>query len=159
MQPENALGPGRVGGETGDREGVGAGRQDRLRAHDAVELTEDLPLDLVRLRGHLDHQVGVDRSAQIGGGVEAGEDLLALLLGEPLALHSAGGRGLERGVGLGGGGLTDVDADDLAAGPGEDLGDAGAHRAEADHGDGLERGGRGVGQGSGHHGTPGMSDD
>ena len=55
-----------------------------------------------------------------------------------------------------GGGLADVDADDLAAGRGQDLGDAGAHGAEADDGDRLERGQRGVGQGSGHRGTPGM---
>src|SRR5690606_33086976 len=91
-----------------------------------------------------------------GGDTHPGQQPGALLLGQPAALHGAGGGGLQGGHALGGLDLADVDADDLAAGRGEDLGDTGAHRAEADDGDGPERGNGGVGQGSGHRGTPGM---
>lgn len=116
VQTQDALGTRGVGGETGDGEGVGAGREDRLRADDVVEGAEDLVLDLVRLRRHLDDQVGVGRLAQIGGGAETGEEVLALLFGEASAHHGTGGRGLQDGDGLRGRGLADVDADDLAAG-------------------------------------------
>lgn len=159
VQAEDALGVGRVGGQTRHGEGVGTGGQDGVRAHDAVQRAEDLLLDVVRLRGHLDDQVGVGRGGEVGGGAEAAEDVLALLTGEPFAPHGAGGGGFERGDGLDGRGLADVDADDVAAGAGEDLGDAGAHGAEADDGDGLERGQRDVGLGSGHRGTPDEGDD
>ena len=97
VQAQHALGAGRVGGEAGHGQGVGAGREDRLGAHDAVERAEDLLLDLVRLRRHLDDEVGVGRGPQVGEGAEAGEGVRALLLGEPAALHGAGGGGLQGG--------------------------------------------------------------
>ncbi|MDQ0846255.1 hypothetical protein QFZ68_005935 [Streptomyces sp. V1I6] len=151
VQAEHALRVLGIGGEPGHGEGVGAGGDDRLRPDDAVQRPHDLELGLVRLGHHLDDEVGLRRGLKVTEGAEAGEGVAALLLGDPLALHGAGGGGLEREDGPAGRGVADVDADDLTAGAGEDLGDAGAHGAEADDGNGVERGV--------HHGTPGMSDD
>ncbi len=151
VQAEHALGVLRLGGEPGHRQGVGARGQDRGGRDDGVELPEDLLLDLVRLRHDLDDELGVRGGLEIGEGAEPGEDVAPLLLGDPLAPHGAGGGGLQRGDGLAGGRVTDVDTDDLAPGTGQDLGDTGAHGAEADDGDAAEMGV--------HHGTPGMSDD
>lgn len=159
VQAEHALGVRRVGGQTRHGQRVGARREDRLAAHDAVERPEDLLLDLVRLRGHLDDEVGVGGGREVGEGTEAGEGVGALRVAHVLASHGAGGGGFEGCHGLGGRGLADVDADHVTAGPGQDFGDAGAHGAEADDGDGLQRGQRGVGQGSGHRGTPESGDD
>lgn len=151
VQAEDPLGVRRIGGEPGDGERVGARRQDGVGPHDAVEGPEDLVLRLVRLGHDLDHQVRVGGRVEVGEGTEAGQDVLPLLLGDPLAGHRAGGGGLQGGDGLGGGGVADVDADDLAAGADQDIGDTGAHGAEADDGDGGERGV--------HQGTPERKSD
>lgn len=147
MQTEDPLGVPRLRGQPGHGQRVRARRQDRGGGDHRVQLAEDLLLDLVRLRHDLDDQLRVRGGLEIGEGAEAGEDVVPLLLRDALAAHGARGGGLQGGDGLTGGCFTDVDADDLAAGTGQDLGDAGSHGAETDDGNGGER--------DVHHGTPG----
>ncbi len=149
VQPQDALGAGRVGREPGHRERVGAGGQDGVRPDQGVEGGEDLVLERVLLRYDLDDEVGVGGATQIGAGAEAGEEVTACGFGETLALDGTGGGGFEGRHGPRGRRVADVDPDDLTAGPGEDFGDAAAHGAEADDGDLAQRahGGRG-GEGS-----------
>ncbi len=143
MHAEHPLGALRVGGQPGHGQRVGAGGQDGVRAHHGVQPGEDLPLELVVLGHHLDDEIGVRGGLEIGEGTEPGQDVLPLPLRDPLALHRTGGGGFEGGDGVPGRGFVGVDTDDLAAGPGQHLGDAGAHGAQADDGDG------GKGQGGG----------
>ena len=80
----------------------------------------------------LDDEVAVGQPAEVVGGVEAGDDRVALvgrqlLLGH-LAVEAAGDGG-QHGVGAGAAPGAD---DDLVAGPGRDLGQPGAHDPRPD---------------------------
>lgn len=134
MQAQDAVGARGVRGELRDGQRVGAGGDDRAGLHDAVEGGQDLTLGLEVLGHDLDDQIRLGRGLQVGERTESGEGGGALLPGDPLVPHGAGGRRLHGLDGLAGGGFADVDADDLMARTGHDIGDSGAHRAEADDG-------------------------
>ena len=122
----------RVGGEHG------------VRADDLVELLEDRALEVEVLHDGLDHEVAVLEVGERGAQGEPVEDRLLLVLAELAPLLGAVGGVLDVGaaavqllVGL-------LDADDGEPVPGEDLGDAGAHRAQADDTDRGELSGHGL---------------
>ena len=146
------------GGDLGDRERGGVGREDRVGAgRRRPELAEDGLLDLDRLDDRLDHEVGVGEVLHAGGEGDPADQLGLLGLGQLAARDGPAGRvlevlttALERLVG-------DLDPGDVEAVAGEDLGDPGAHRAEPDHADPGELALRGLRcsswAGSSHAGT------
>ena len=72
MQPEHALRPRR---RRGDRVGIeiaGVGREDRVRAHDAVQPDEQLGLDREIVEHGLDDEVGVAEDSNVAAGRSAG---------------------------------------------------------------------------------------
>ena len=126
------------GGDLGDRQRRGVGRQDRLGRDDVVELAEHRLLDLDRLDDRLDHEVGVGEVLHARGEGDPAQQLGLGLLGELAARDGAVGGVLEVLAAAGQRLLGDLDTGDLEAVAGEHLGDAGAHRAEADDADLLE---------------------
>ena len=107
-------------------------------ADDAVEHAEDRLLDLERLDDRLDDEVGVGEVLHLGGQGDPAEQLVGRLLRHLLALHRAPRGVLEVLASALDGRVVDLDPDDCVAVAGEDLGDAGAHGAEADDADGGE---------------------
>ncbi len=135
MQAEHPVRAGGGGGDPGHRECGGAGGEHRAGRADPVQLGEELPLQLQLLGDLLDHQVRLGGRGQRVADGEPGEQPGPFLGGEPLAVHRVRGGLLDPGQGPGGGVLVGLDADHPAAAPGDRDGDAGAHRAESDHGD------------------------
>ena len=130
------LGVGR--GDLGDAQRGGVGREHRVVADDAVEQPEDRLLDLERLHHGLDDEVGHGEVLHVGGEGDPAQQLGLLLLGHLLALHRAPGGVLEVLAAALDAAVVELDADHGVAVAGEDLGDAGAHGAQADHADGGE---------------------
>ena len=120
------------------RQRRGVGGQDRLGRDDALELLEDLLLDLERLHDRLDHEVGVVRSLSVGAERDPAQQVGLLGLGDLLALDRAAGRVLEVLAPAGHRLVVLLDTDDGEPVAGEHLGDAGTHGAEADDPDGRE---------------------
>ena len=105
---------------------------------DAVERAEDLLLDGQLLDDRLDDEAAVLHVAHVRGEGDPADELLLLVLGQLAAPYGPPGgvldvlaAPLERLLRL-------LDAHHLVAVAGEDLGDAGAHGAEADDPDGGE---------------------
>ena len=87
------------------------------------------------LDDRLDDEVAVLDVGQLGGEGDPVDQLRRLLLGELAPLDGPGGGVLDVLATALEGLLVQLDADHLVAVAGEDLGDAGAHRAEADDAD------------------------
>ena len=138
VDADDAAGQGVGGGDLGDAERRGVGREDALGRDDPVELAEDRLLDLERLDDRLHDQVGPGELLELGREADPAEQLGLLGLGELLALHGAVGGVLEVGAPAVDGLVVELDADDVEAVAGEDLRDSGAHGAESDHADGAE---------------------
>ena len=105
---------------------------------DAVELLEDLLLDLQRLHHRLDDEVGVLELLERGGEGDPAEQRLLLLLGQLAPRDGARGGVLEVLAPALDALLVDLDAHDVVAVAGEHLRDAGAHGAQSDDADRLE---------------------
>ena len=95
VDADHAAGLGVGGGDLGDAERGGVGREHRVGAHDVVERAEDRLLDLERLHDRLDDEVGDRQVGHVGGEGDPAEQLGLLLLGHLLALHRAARRVLE----------------------------------------------------------------
>ncbi len=149
VDADDAPGPGVRGGDLGDRQRRGVGGEDRLRRDDVVELAEDVLLDLQRLDHGLDYEVGVREVLERGGERDLAQQLDLLDLGHLLPLDRPTGRVLEVLAPPLEGLVVLLHADHREAVAGEDLGDAGAHRAQADDADGAERA-LGIAGGAGH---------
>ena len=126
-------------GQTGDRQCRGVGAEQRVRRDHRLGLGEDLVLERNLLEDGLDHEVAAGEIGVVGGGGDARQDLVPLVLGH-LAARDGLVEKLPRVVlallgRLGG----DVLEDDVDAVAGADVGDAGAHHAGAEHGDLLSR--------------------
>ena len=76
MDADDRLGPLGDRRDLGDRDGRGVGAEHRAGLADLVERAEDLVLDLDPLEDRLDHDVGVGRRVQLGGGGDPGEGRL-----------------------------------------------------------------------------------
>jgi hypothetical protein len=138
VHPDDPAGVRRRGADLGDRERGGVRGQDRVQPDDGVEGPEDLLLHGQLLHDRLDDEAAVLHVGHVGGERDPADELVLLLLGELAALHRPAGRVLHVLTSALEGLLGQLHADDLVAVAGEDLGDAGTHRAEADHADGGE---------------------
>ena len=76
-------------GDLRDRERRGVRGEDRGRRDEAVELAEELALDLEILEGRLDHELAVREVGELGRQRQAAERGVLLVLGQPLLLDSA----------------------------------------------------------------------
>ena len=130
----DAPGQAAFGGNRGDRERRGVGRQHAIVRHDAFQLFEQGALDLEILEHRLD-----DGMATRQRGLPAADDLDPVLGVPGLARRHAAllGGAVEHlgdeGERIGGGGLVRVDEHHLDAGGGGGLGDAAPHGAGANH--------------------------
>ena len=132
-----ALGMRDRGRKLGDGDRRGVGRQHRVRRNDAVELLEDAQLDVEILGGGLDHQLRLGHGGIVGRALDAPEDRGPVRLADLILLDQADEAGADGGDALVDGGIVDVHHHHLESGHGGDLGDAIAHQASADHGNGF----------------------
>ncbi len=116
----------------------GIGGEDRLRLHERAEGGKNPSLDLLVLRGGLDHEIAVCELVERGGVLNAIEDrLTARLVQLPpcdLARQMAVDRRQRRVDPL----LRHVVEKNVHAGLGDDLSDAGPHLPRADDPDRLD---------------------
>ena len=139
VQADEALGVRQALGDGARVEVGGVGREDRVGAAGAAEGVEDGALDGELLEHRLDGEVGVGEGGVVGGAGDAGHAVGGRGLGQAAALDGAvedaaevGEAAVQRlGVAL--------DQRDGDAGVAERGGDAGAHRAAADHRGGADR--------------------
>ena len=98
VQPDEVGRPLDAFGERGDGQRGGVGAQQRVGLDDVLDLLEDLVLERRVLEDRLDDGVAARDGLRVGGGRDAGEQLVALGLGRTAALE----RLLQqtRGVGL-----------------------------------------------------------
>jgi hypothetical protein len=135
VQPDDALrGPGRVG-DLRHRKRRGVRGEDRGRRQDAVELAEELALDVEVLERGLDHELAAGKVGELSGEREAPEGRVLLVLREAFLLDPA----REVVVDAPARGLAELErhiaADDLETGLEADLRNPGTHRAEPDYAD------------------------
>ena len=145
MQADEVLRPLDAGGQVGDRQGRGVGAEQRVGRDDVLDLLEDLLLEIGRLEHRLDHQIAAGERLRVCGRGDAGQQRVGLLLRGSAPLEGLGLELLGVRLPLVGGGLLDVLEDDLDAGLGADVGDAGAHHARAEDADLGEPGARDLG--------------
>jgi hypothetical protein len=96
VQSQDAIGAPGGGREPGDRDRRGVRREDRLGGDRRVQVLERLRLDRRVLDDRLDHELGLGESVQVGRPLDAPEQRLALVGGQPLALDRARDRALDR---------------------------------------------------------------
>jgi hypothetical protein len=135
VHPDDRLGALGDGGDLGDGDRAGVGREDRAGVGLGVEVAEDLELELLPLGRRLDDHGGALHGVERGGGRDAGHGgLLRGLVESPLlhlAIEVLVDRRLRLGEGVGG----DVDQRHIEAGRGADMGDPVAHLSGADDGE------------------------
>ncbi len=130
-----------AGGELGDRQRGGVGAEQRVGVHVLGDLGEHLVLERGVLEDGLDDEVAAGEVGRVGGGGDAAEQLGLLLLGGAALGDRLVEQGLAVGLALLGVGGLDVLEDDVHAGLGAHVGDAGAHHPGAEDADlgGLPR--------------------
>ena len=140
MQADEPVRPVRDRGQPGDRDRGGIGGQQGVRTQMRDEIGQDRLLDGLILDSGLDHQVRLGGGGQRGCGRDARKGGVGCALVGQAATHLPGQAGRDGGLGLGhavGGGVV---KQHLIAARGHGLGDACAHLACADDGDGSDRG-------------------
>jgi hypothetical protein len=128
--------------DLGDGDRARVRREDRPVAGEAVEVGEDLELEVAVLGRGLDHERRVGRRAEVGARREAAERGVAGGAVEGALLHLPLQVLLDGLAAAGERGVADVEHGHVEAALGEDVGDAVPHLAGADDGD-AARGGRG----------------
>ncbi|MCY1548687.1 hypothetical protein D9M68_848120 [compost metagenome] len=123
--------------QAGDGQGGGVAGEDAVLAAQAFQLAQQAALDLQVLDDGFDHQAGIAQGFDGVRRLQAGDDGGAGLGTELAFFHQAAELTVNALDGLGGGAGAVVIKPDRVAGLGRDLGDAGAHGAGADHGNGC----------------------
>ena len=135
VHAEHAGRPFRRNGDLGHRQRRRVGGEDGVRVADLVQLGEHRLLEVQSFRDRLDDELDVGEVGQRRRGRDPAEQLVPLGLGQ-LAARDRTCRGvLEVGAAPRDRRLVNLDAHDVEPGSREHLGDARAHRAEADHAD------------------------
>jgi hypothetical protein len=133
VRAHDLLGPLGHGGDRGDRDRRGVGRQHGILAGDPVEVAEDLLLDLDLFEHRLDDQVHLGRRVQVGGHGDASEGGVALVGRHGLLVDHPGERpfdGRDSPIECVG---RDIANDDVPPGNCRHLGDARPHQPCSDH--------------------------
>ena len=132
VDADHAAGPRGGRGDLGDGQRRGVGGDHRRVGDDPVDPRDDLALDRQLLDHGLDDQAAVLHVLDVGGEGDPVEQLGLLLLGQLAAGDRPAGGVLEMLTSARQGLVVLLHPDDEVAVAGEDLGDAGTHRAEAD---------------------------
>jgi len=142
MHPDEIARPGDAARQDADRQRGGVRPEYCLRADHRLELAEHARLQLGVLEDGLDHEVDVGETGQARGGMDAGQQCIAGLLGGAAGLDGSCLQPLRVALALAGGDQVHVGEDDVDPGSGGDVGDPGPHHPGADHGQpcGPERG-------------------
>ena len=136
MHADDLLGTPGLRGEFGDRDGRGVRRQDDVCRQEVVELGEDLAFDLEFLGGRFDDEVAAGKRGAVDGALNAADRGVHLVLGE-LGFGDFAGEILADGVEAAiEEALLDFAEADIESAAREDVGDAVAHGAGAQHADG-----------------------
>jgi hypothetical protein len=135
VQPDEVRRPRYALGQLADRQRGGVGREQRPVRQHRLDLREYLGLDGGVLEDGLDHEVGALRVPGVRRGRDAGEQLVALLLGGATLLDRLGHELLRVALALIGRLPRDILEHHLDAGLGTHVGDRGAHHAGAEHHD------------------------
>ena len=146
VHPHHSLGPGNAGGDLGDRERRGVGREHASGIDGRRDGAEQLQLQFQPLRRGLDHELGRRELPEVREGLDAPARRVGLRSPHPALLHLA----VERGLGRPQAALERLGHRVVEQRPGArdrgELRDARAHRPRAEHADGPGWGGRGAGR-------------
>src|SRR5258706_506138 len=135
VHPDDPLGPLGQLGDFGDRYRRGVGREDRAFRRQAVQVLEDVELDLRIFRRGFDDEIEVVKVIEVGGGSDASERVCRLLMADGAFLLQAFETLLDRRNSAAEGIRRDVDHRDVPALLREDVRDPVAHRSGTHYGD------------------------